>query len=363
MLVYIGTYTNRGSEGVYAAEFGPESGTLGDLRVAARLKDPTWVTPTRRGAGCSSATAPRAAATAWSARSRSIRRRARSRTSARGRRRGARRASSPSTRAAAAWSSPTTTARSGRGAWPSSASARRADLTQTDLLRHEGSGPNERRQECSHPHSVNIDPTGRYVLVPDLGIDRVVIYRMDAARASLRRVGEAAVEPGSGPRHLRFDPAPLLGPAGWRAHLINELGNTLMVFHWDAWRGTLRHLQTLPTLPDDFAGRSTCAEVRVHPSGRFVYGSNRGHDSIAMFAVDEATGGLISLGQEPTGGGNPRGFTLDPSGTWLLAGNQDSDNVVTFRIDPATGMPGPTGAVAEVPAPVCLLLWPEGARG
>ncbi len=353
MRVYVGTYTGGASEGVYACRFEPSDGTLRDVRLAARLKDPTWVTtdPQRRRlyVGHDAEGGQDGMVSAFDI--------------------------EPDTGELAPLCSLPTHGRApchltvdetgrclvlvnyhseaGPGSVAVYAIGPDGGLEESALLHHEGAGPNPRRQSCPHPHSANIDPSGRYVLVPDLGIDRVVVYRMDAAGAALARAGEAAVEPGSGPRHLRFD------PSGCRAYLINELGNTVMAFEWDAAAGELHHLQTLPTLPADFGGRSSCAEVRVHPSGRFVYGSNRGHDSIAMFAVEAATGRLTSLGQEPTRGKNPRNFAIDPSGNYLLAANQDSDNVVTFRIDPDAGTLRPTGAEAAVPGAVCLHMVPE----
>jgi 6-phosphogluconolactonase len=354
MRVYIGTYTRGGGEGVYLARFDASDGTLRDVRPVAKLKDPTWVTTDpacrRLYVGHDVEGGQDGMVSVFDIEPQSVGLRPLCTLPTHGR--------------APCHLSVDSTARclvlvnyhSEKGAGSVAAYRIEADgtLEESQLLHHEGSGPNARRQGEPHPHSANIDPSGRYVLVPDLGIDRVVIYRMDAARAALTRAGEAPVEPGSGPRHLRFD------PTGRRGYLINELGNTVMAFDWDAAGGKLRHLQTLPTLPDGFTGRSTCAEVRVHPSGRFVYGSNRGHDSIAMFAVDAATGRFTSLGQEPTRGRNPRNFAIDPSGRWLLIAHQDSGNVVTFRIDEGTGRLEATGAEATVPGGVCLHMVGEG---
>jgi len=357
MRIYVGTYTKGGSEGVYVGRFEPSNGRLQDIRVAARLNNPTFLTtdPARRClyVGHDAEGGRDGMVSAFSIEP------ATGELTLLG--------SLPTHGWAPCHVSVEATGRclvvaNYHGeAGPGSVAVYRikpdGTLEESALLHHVGAGPNPRRQSCPHPHSANIDPTNRYVLVPDLGIDQVVVYRMDIARAALTRAGAAQVEGGSGPRHISFD------PTGRRAYLLNELGNTIMAFDWDAAAGELRHLQTLPTLPAGFSGRSYCADVHVHPSGRFVYGSNRGHDSIAVYAADAATGRLSALGQESTRGRNPRNFAIDPSGTWLLAANQDSDNVVTFRIDPAAGLLRPTGDEASVPGAVCLHMVPESGEG
>jgi 6-phosphogluconolactonase len=188
-------------------------------------------------------------------------------------------------------------------------------------------------------------------LVCDLGLDKVFSYRFDAGRATLEANDPpfVLVKPGFGPRHLAFH------PDGRWAYVINEMGNTMLVLAYDAARGALHEIQSLSTLPADFTGENTCAEVAVHPNGRFVYGSNRGHDSIAVYAVDEASGKLTLVEHQSTLGRTPRGFALDPSGRWLLAGNQSSDNVHVFRVDPATGKLAPTEWKIEVGSPSCFV--------
>ncbi len=218
------------------------------------------------------------------------------------------------------------------------------------FFQHEGSSVNPRRQERPHAHSINLDPANRFAMAPDLGIDKIMIYRFDAAahRLEPNNPPAAAVAPGSGPRHFAFH------PTARYAYGINELASTITAFEYDAARGALTTLQTISTLPEGFQGNNTTADIHVHPSGKFVYGSNRGHDSIAIFAVDLATGKLTAVGHEPTQGKTPRNFGIDPSGTFLLAANQDSDNVVAFRIDQATGKLEPTGQSIRVPMPVCV---------
>jgi 6-phosphogluconolactonase len=216
-------------------------------------------------------------------------------------------------------------------------------------VKHEGSSVDPKRQQGPHAHSVNVDPSDRFALVADLGLDRVLVYAIDHARGSIERRGPgASVTPGSGPRHLAFH------PNGRVAYLINELTSTVTVFAWDASAATLKELQTLSALPAGFTGTSYTAEIQVHPSGRFVYGSNRGHNSIAIFAVDHETGRLTLAGHEPTAGDWPRHFAIDPSGQVLIAANQRSNSLVVFRIDAATGRLTATGPGVEVAAPVCV---------
>ncbi len=227
----------------------------------------------------------------------------------------------------------------------------------SDAIQHEGSSVHPRRQTGPHAHSANLDPTNRFAFVPDLGMDKVMIYKLDIAAGKLV-AGEqpwAEVAPGAGPRHFTFHPNMLY------AYVINEIGSTITAFAYDMANGKLTEVQTVPTLPEDFDGESTTADIHVHPSGKFLYGSNRGHDSIAIFEVDEATGKLTPIGHESTQGKSPRNFGLDPTGTFLLAANQNSDTIVSFRIDTATGKLTPTGHVTNVPSPVCVKFtrWPR----
>jgi 6-phosphogluconolactonase len=221
------------------------------------------------------------------------------------------------------------------------------------FIQHAGSGPNSKRQAGPHAHCIDLDPAGRFALVADLGLDKVLVYRFDSARGSLAANDPpaAAVAPGSGPRHVAFH------PNGRFVYVINEMASTITAFSYDGERGTLSQLQTVPTLPADWRGASSTAEIQVHPSGRFVYGSNRGHDSIAIFAVN-ADGTLKALGHQPSGGKTPRCFGMDPTGAYLLAANQGTDNLVVFRIDRQSGGLSPTGVAAAVPSPVCVKFLP-----
>jgi 6-phosphogluconolactonase len=216
---------------------------------------------------------------------------------------------------------------------------------------HEGSSVNEARQKEAHAHSVNFDAAGRRLFVADLGMDKLMIYRYGPEVTDLPPNDPpfAELPPGGGPRHFAWHPSNKFG------YVINEMGNTVSAFRYDADTGKLDPIQVISTLPEGYAEASHTAEVRVHPSGRFLYGSNRGHDSIAVFDVNADTGELIALGHTSTGGETPRNFNLDPSGSFLIAANQNTHNVVVFRISPEHGQLEPTGVEVEVPSPVCVL--------
>lgn len=220
----------------------------------------------------------------------------------------------------------------------------------SSFIQHAGSSVNPHRQEGPHAHSVTLDAAGRFVFAADLGMDKIMVYRLSEPDGVLEpnEPPFAALTPGSGPRHFAFH------PNGRFAYVINELSNTVAVFEYDADAGKLTHVETVNTLPEDFKGDNTTAEVRVHPSGRFVYGSNRGHDSIAVFQVNGETGGLTPAGHTSTGGKTPRNFGIDPSGRYLLAANQDTGNVVAFAIDRETGALTATGQEISVARPVCV---------
>ena len=224
------------------------------------------------------------------------------------------------------------------------------------VVHHAGQGADPGRQERAHAHSFLPDPDNRFALAADLGLDKILVYRFDATRGTLERaeLPFAAVQDGSGPRHLAFH------PDGHWLFVINELDNTIDSFAYDADHGTLKPVHRVAALPEGFEGKSYCADLHVHPSGRFLYGSNRGHESIVLYAIAPETGHLSGPKFEPTRGKFPRGFIIDPSGAFLLVANQESNNVVSFRIDPDTGALGATGHVAEMPKPVCLAVVPRG---
>jgi 6-phosphogluconolactonase len=224
----------------------------------------------------------------------------------------------------------------------------------TSVVKHAGSGADKRRQEGPHAHSINLDAANRFAFVADLGLDKVMIYRFDAAQGTLapNDPPSASTAPGAGPRHFSFH------PGGRHAYVINELNSTVTAFAYDEAKGALKEIHSVSTLPGDFKGPSTTAEVQVTPDGKFLYGSNRGHDSLAVFSIDAATGKLTPAGFHPTRGKTPRNFGIDPSGRWLLAANQGSGSVTVFRIDAKTGKLEPAGDPLQVPKPVCVKFLP-----
>jgi len=224
-----------------------------------------------------------------------------------------------------------------------------------ETIQHEGSGKDPRRQEGPHAHAVVLSPDNRFVFVTDLGTDRVAVYRLDLGNGQLIPCPnlDVRVKSGSGPRHLEFH------PNGRFAYLVNELISSLEVYVFDPDTGQLQDIQVVPTLPEGYGGANLPADVHVAPSGKFVYASNRGHDSIVMYSVDEGSGRLTCTGHEPTGGNYPRNFAIDPTGTFLLAANQNSGTIRSFWIDAQTGKLSFTGQVTQVPAPVCIKFFQE----
>ena len=211
-------------------------------------------------------------------------------------------------------------------------------------------GPHRTQQESSHPHDCPFDPSGRLVVVPDKGLDKVFVFRVDTARGALvpGTPPDVASRAGAGPRHASFHPTRPF------TYVINELDSTISVYKLDVETGALQPLQVHTTVPSSHTGNNTGAEIAVAPSGRFVYGSNRGHDSIVIFSIDQPTGLLTSVGWEPTRGKTPRFFGLDPTGTHLYAANQNSDTVVIFRVNQTTGKLTATGETIDVKSPVTI---------
>ena len=214
--------------------------------------------------------------------------------------------------------------------------------------KYTGSSIHPQRQASAFTHSINCDPAGRFAIVADLGMDKIMIYRFDAASGTLTPNDPPfiAIEPGGGPRHFTFH------PSGKFAYVDLELSNKVVAFQYDADKGALKEIQTISTLPAGFTGESTTSEILTTPDGRFLYVGNRGHDSLAIFSIDPADGKLTALGHEPTHGKIPRNFNIDPTGTYLLAANLKTNNVVVFRINRETGLLEFTGSEIEVPAPI-----------
>jgi 6-phosphogluconolactonase len=219
-----------------------------------------------------------------------------------------------------------------------------------DMKQAHGSSVNKERQESPHAHCIVLDRANKFAYSCDLGTDKIMNFRFDARTGKLLPSEQpwVQVKPGSGPRHLAFQ------PSGKHVFVLNELDSTVTAFARDQEKGSLKQLQTITTLPAGFSGENSGADIHVSPDGRFLYCSNRGHDSIAMFIIDPRGGGLSPVGHESTRGKTPRNFAIDPTGAFLLAANQRSDNIVVFRRDQKTGRLAATDHVAEVPSPVCL---------
>ena len=220
---------------------------------------------------------------------------------------------------------------------------------RTAFVQHTDSSVNPQQQLQAHAHSIRVDPSNRFALVGDTGLDRLFVYKFNVKDGSLAPNDPPFVKaaPGANPRHVAFH------PNGRWLYVLTEAGSTIMLFNWDTKRGALSEAQTVSTLPKDFQGKSACAEIQVHPSGKFVYASNRGRDSIAVFSVDAKTGRLTLIQDVPSGGKTPRNFDMDPTAHWLLVTNHDSNTAMVFRIDQQTGKLTPTGQPVDVPSPYC----------
>lgn len=214
---------------------------------------------------------------------------------------------------------------------------------------HPGTGPHE-RQEKFHSHYIHVSPDNRFVMVADLGVDKVLVYRFNDQTGELTPAEMPAfdVPPGSGPRHFTFH------PSGRFAYVINELNSTIIALSFNASAGTFKQLQIVSALPENFNGDSHSADIHTSPDGRFLYGSNRGDDSLAIFAIDQQTGILTLAGHQSTLGKKPRNFSFDPSGRFVVVANQNSDSLVVFRVDSATGQLSDTGKRVDIGTPMCV---------
>lgn len=223
----------------------------------------------------------------------------------------------------------------------------------TDLVQHSGSGADPERQEGPHAHSVTLGPSNRFAYVADLGMDKIMVYLFDSTAGKLvpHGVPWARLPDGSGPRHFSIHPNERY------AYVVGELDSTVTLLSYDTGSGSLRAVQSVSALPPGWSGVSVGADLHIHPSGRFLYSSNRGHDSITVFAIEEHSGTLRAIDWTPTGK-TPRNFAIDPTGSYLVAANQESDTVVSYRIDRDTGRLHPTGSTIAVPSPACVLFRP-----
>ena len=225
------------------------------------------------------------------------------------------------------------------------------------FVQHTGSSVDKARQEGPHAHSIYASADNRFAVAGDLGLDEVVVYKLDAANGGLTANDPpfAKVTPGAGPRHFAFHPSAKFG------YTNNEMASSVTAFTYDAARGALESIQTISTLPKGFSGENSTAEIFAHPNGKTLYVSNRGHNSIAVFAIDPKKGTLTALEQASTQGKTPRGFVIDPTGGYLLAGNQDTDNIMIFKIDPKSGRLK-AGKLVEAPRPVSVAFVPVAAK-
>lgn len=353
-LVYFGTYTGAKSKGIYVARFDDQTGRLTAPELAVETKSPSFLALHPKGQvlyavgeATSVGETRQGAVTAFTIEPRTGRLTELNRQPSGG--------AGPCHLTLDAKRGLLFTANYGSGSV--GALPIRADGTldaPVSVAQHAGASVNSQRQEGPHAHCVNLDPQNKFLLVCDLGLDKLMVYRLGEGAAALTPNDPpfTAVAPGAGPRHLAFQ------PNGKFIHVLNELNSTITTFEYNKQHGTLREGQTVSTLPAGYSGSTSCAEIEVHPSGKFVYASNRGHDSLAVFAADKRTGLLSPVEHEPTQGKTPRHFTLDPTGRWLLAENQGSDSVVVFRVNATTGALEPTGQTVEVPSPVCAVFRP-----
>ncbi|MDO8542527.1 MAG: lactonase family protein [Opitutaceae bacterium] len=349
-LIFLGTYTRNGSRGIYAVRLDPETGALSAPQLAAETPNPAWITlsPDRKFLYAiheSSAQATGFSVDAASGTLTPLPRGTGADATFAGQK-----ANPPSHLAVDATGRALLAANYRDGYVATIPIHADGTLGAPRLTRHEGKGPHPARQDRPHAHSVTMAPDNRFVMVCDLGVDKIFIYALDpaAARVTPGNPAFVATEPGAGPRHFKF------GASGRHAYAINELNSTVAAYSYNGANGALTSRQIASTLPPDFKGDNSTAEVRVHPNGKFLYGSNRGHDSIAVFAIDAGNGRLTPIEITASGGKTPRNFALSPDGRWLVCGHQDSPILTVFRVDPATGRLSATPHTANVPVCVCV---------
>lgn len=342
LTVYFGTYTGKsGSEGIYRAAFDTVTGKLGAPVLAAKVENPSFLTIAPSGGhlyAVSESGGDEGVVTTY-------------RILASGDLEAIGQRGSGGKGPCHISTNPEGTvlavANYGSGSVASYLVAKDGGLSdKVSVIQHTGSSVDERRQKGPHAHSINFSPDGRFAYAADLGTDRVYTYAVDASGA-LTPAGETALTPGSGPRHFA------IRPGGGNAYVINEMTLTVTAFKRSPDDGSLQEIATVSTLPDEARREGSTAEVVAHPGGKFLYGSNRGHDSIAVFALDDA-GKPTRLENEAIQGETPRNFNLTPDGRWLLAGGQKSNTVTVFRVDPATGLLDYAGSKIEVGSPVCI---------
>lgn len=355
-LVYLGTYTNTGaSKGIYAFRFDPASGKLDPLGLAAETSSPSFVVASASGRFLYAVNEyPPAGqegvytASAFAIDSATGKLQFLNKVSTRGR--------EPCHLAldhTGRWLAVTNYASGSVALMPVGPDGRLGEVAAFD--QHHGSSVTLPRQAGPLAHCVLFSPDNRFLLVADLGLDQILVYRFDTATGSLTPADPpyAKVTPGSGPRHMAFH------PQGAVLYVLNEMVSTVTAFHYAPATGALAEFQTLSALPSGFGGRSAAAEIAVDPAGQFLYSTNRGHDSLAIFSIDQASRALSPPAHVLTGGKAPRHFALDPSGRYLFAANQATDNLVIFKVNAKTGTLSPSGPPIGVPAPVCVVFIPQ----
>lgn len=348
-LVYVGTYTDHGSKGIYVYRFDSSTGKMTSLGLAAEATEPSFLAVDSSGRFLYAVNEtetfdgqPTGAASAFAIQPDTGKLSLLNQVSSRG--------TDPAH---------ITLDRTGKYAlvanYTSGSVAVFALLKDgrlgevTSFVQHKGSSVNPERQKGPHAHAIALSPDNRFAVVADLGLDQLLVYSFDAAKGTLGAKPQIVkASPGAGPRHLVFS------PDGRFLYMLNEMQSSVVAYSYDAASSAVRELQTISSLPKRFSGENTTAEIELDPSGKFLFASNRGDDSIAVFAIDSHTGMLTHVETDSTGGKTPRNFAIDPTGSWLLAANQDSDRIVVFRLDLKTGHLKPTGDVVQLPSPVCL---------
>lgn len=345
-LVYVGTYTRNGSRGIYAFRF-KSSGQLTPLGLAAETPSPSFLAehPNHKFLYAVNEAGRTGSVSAFSIDAKSGKLTALNTVSSGG--------SSPCHLAIDKSGKWVMVANYGDGAmtvFPIQADGKLGEAAQ--VIKNTGTVHLPQRQGGPHAHEVVFSPDGKYLLLADLGLDKIFVYRFDPATGKLTPNDPPAgdVEPGAGVRHFVFH------PNGRALFSINEIAKTVTAFHWDPAKGALTRYQSLSTVPDSAKEGGSTAEIQINKAGTRLYGSNRGHDSIAVFSIDKEKGTLTAMEQTPTLGKTPRHFTLDPSGKFLLAANQDSSDITIFKVHPNTGQLTPAGKpVKDAPVPVCIL--------
>jgi len=354
MFVYIGTYTSGTSKGVYLSRFDPESGQLSAPQLAAETRNPTFVAlhPNHRFLYVANEISSFRGQNAGSIGAYKIDGKTGGLTLVNEQPSGG---SGPCHLAVDAKGRCVLVANYGSGSVAALPVEADGSLGAPAVsVQHEGSSVNRERQAGPHAHFITADPADRFALACDLGIDKVLVYRLSTDPAGLAANDPpwVSVKPGSGPRHLAFHPKEPF------VYLINELGWNVTAFSYDARRGVLTEIQTISTVPEGFTGDNLDAEVQVHPSGKFLYASNRGNDSLAEFSIDQKTGRLAFVERVSSQGKTPRHFAVDPTGRWMLVENQESNDIFVFKIDPKTGHLESAGQSIEVGSPVCAVFLP-----